>query len=46
MIVEGGQGDEEPQINLEGLSRKEILKVLAEKTGISKNTLYDLLLKD
>jgi len=46
VIVEGGQGDEEPQINLEGLSRKEILKVLAEKTGISKNTLYDLLLKD
>jgi 16S rRNA (cytidine1402-2'-O)-methyltransferase len=33
-------------LNLEGLSRKEILAVLAERTGISKKKLYDLLLKD
>ena len=33
-------------LNLEGLSRKEILAVLADKTGISKKKLYDLLLKD
>jgi 16S rRNA (cytidine1402-2'-O)-methyltransferase len=33
-------------LNLEGLSRKEILAVLADRTGISKKKLYDLLLKD
>jgi 16S rRNA (cytidine1402-2'-O)-methyltransferase len=33
-------------LNLEGLSRKEILAVLSDKTGIPKKKLYDLLLKD
>jgi 16S rRNA (cytidine1402-2'-O)-methyltransferase len=46
IVVAGGKTEEAPQILLEGLSRKEILKVLAQKTGIPKNQLYDLLLKD
>jgi 16S rRNA (cytidine1402-2'-O)-methyltransferase len=48
IVVAGA--DQQPMaaapLNLEGLSRKEILAVLAERTGISKKKLYDLLLKD
>jgi 16S rRNA (cytidine1402-2'-O)-methyltransferase len=46
ITVAGGQTEKAAPILVEGLSRKEILKVLAEKTGIPKNQLYDLLLKD
>jgi 16S rRNA (cytidine1402-2'-O)-methyltransferase len=49
IVVAGGTGagaDEPREVTLEGLSRKEILKLLAEKTGIPKKVLYDALLKD
>jgi 16S rRNA (cytidine1402-2'-O)-methyltransferase len=46
IVVSGGSGKEVPAVNIEGLSRKEILKLLAEKTGLSKKSLYDALLKD
>jgi 16S rRNA (cytidine1402-2'-O)-methyltransferase len=46
IIVSGGKTERAPEISLEGLSRREILKLLAEKTGISKKQLYDALLKD
>ena len=47
IVVAGATGPAEQRVlNLEGLSRKEILKLLAEKTGIPKKQLYDALLKD
>lgn len=47
IVVSGGDaGEPQRELNLEGLSRKEILKLLAEKTGIPKKQLYDALLKD
>jgi 16S rRNA (cytidine1402-2'-O)-methyltransferase len=47
VVVAGGTPSEpKHELNLEGLSRKEILKLLAEKTGIPKKQLYDALLKN
>jgi 16S rRNA (cytidine1402-2'-O)-methyltransferase len=45
VIVGGGGEKESAAINIEGLSRKDLLKLLAEKTGIPKNQLYSALLK-
>lgn len=46
IVVAGAAAAETPTLNIEGLSRKDLLKLLAEKTGIPKKHLYDLLLKD
>jgi 16S rRNA (cytidine1402-2'-O)-methyltransferase len=46
VIVSGRESEPKPEMSIEGLSRKDILKVLAEKTGIPKKQLYDALLKD
>ncbi len=46
IVLAGGNSEPQPELNLEGLSRKEILKLLAEKTGIPKKQLYNALLKD
>jgi 16S rRNA (cytidine1402-2'-O)-methyltransferase len=46
IVVSGGKSEARMEINLEGLTRKDLLKILAEKTGIPKKQLYDALLKD
>ena len=46
IIVSGGKSESRTEINFEGLTRKDLLKILAEKTGIPKKQLYDALLKD
>jgi len=45
IVVTGGDVLQEPVIDLAGLSRKDVLKVIAEKTGIPKRQLYELLIK-
>ena len=46
VVVAGKKMDAQPPLHIEGLSRKDLLKLLAEKTGISRKHLYDALLKD
>ena len=46
IIIAGGKAERPEELVIEGLSRKDILKLIAEKTGISKKRLYDALLKD
>jgi 16S rRNA (cytidine1402-2'-O)-methyltransferase len=46
LVVAGGSSAPKEPLHIEGLSRKDLLKLLAEKTGISKKHLYDALLKD
>jgi 16S rRNA (cytidine1402-2'-O)-methyltransferase len=46
IVVAGGTAKKPETVELEGLSRKEVLKILAEKAGIPKRHLYELLLKD
>jgi 16S rRNA (cytidine1402-2'-O)-methyltransferase len=46
IVVGGGRAETVAPIDLEGLSRKDVLKLLSEKTGIPKRQLYDILLKD
>jgi 16S rRNA (cytidine1402-2'-O)-methyltransferase len=46
IVVAGADREATETMRLEGLSRKEILKLLADKTGVPKKYLYDLLLKD
>lgn len=47
LVIAGGDGEHHvATTDLEGLSRKDVLKLLAEKTGIPKNKLYEILLKD
>ena len=47
LVIAGGDGEHHvATTDLEGLSRKDVLKFLAEKTGIPKNKLYEILLKD
>ena len=46
IVIGGGSVTHKTEFRLEGLSRKEILKLLAEKTGLPKKLLYDALLKD
>src|SRR5579884_3979123 len=46
IVVAGGKTEAVAELRLEGLSRKELLKLLAEKTGLPKKQLYDALLKD
>ncbi len=46
IVIAGGKGERHVDpVVLEGLSRKDVLKLLAEKTGIPRNKLYDILLK-
>jgi 16S rRNA (cytidine1402-2'-O)-methyltransferase len=46
LVVAGGRPKTKEPIRVEGLSRKEIVKILAERTGIPRKDLYDALLKD
>jgi 16S rRNA (cytidine1402-2'-O)-methyltransferase len=46
VVVAGSQQKAREPIMLEGLTRKEILKLIAERTGIPRKDLYDALLKD
>jgi 16S rRNA (cytidine1402-2'-O)-methyltransferase len=46
VVVVCGRAPEEPRsISIEGISRKDVLKLIAEKTGIPRKQLYDVLLK-
>jgi 16S rRNA (cytidine1402-2'-O)-methyltransferase len=46
IVVTGHEGNSEKALPvLQGLSRNEVLRLLADKTGIPKNALYDALIK-
>ena len=47
VVVLCGRAPEAPRsISIEGISRKDVLKLIAEKTGIPRKQLYDALLKE
>ncbi len=45
IIVAGEKGDGRTPPNIAGLSRNDVLRLLAERTGIPKNQLYDALIR-